>query len=738
MANEKRFSHKEGTHKEDLYAKTTQKIIELMENGKLPWQSGWDKNIGAVLVCPINGKNGYRYGQLNSVYLSFIMAEKESDDPRFFTMLTLKKQGAACQERAALLKKQGKPVNPELTWKYSVKKGAKAVPIQVSWKQTTDRYGNPLPEEEQYWRKDYRMVFHASDCVRREYLRDGNGQLIRDVDGKCSYIDHPLRPYIPKEKGYTLKEQYQIAEGILRASGARILHDVPAVAAAPCYLPKKDEIHLPPKEAFRDLGAYYATALHELAHWTAHQERLNRSVTGNHDTPAYAKEELRAELASTYLALDLGLPMHPTNHAAYVQSWIKNLKENKMEIFHASTEARKIANYIKRFMPARFRVEERPQVEDLIKVSDTNTLTQPPESQAFGSARFYKYLLTEHPADVGAVPKEHLYLIDPDDPVARYGAVYYEKQLPASVAAAYHLTPDYSYFANKSVHVTIYQRKADAASKEKGTASTPKPRYLNRDFDITAQENYIRTNMMREHGIDRIFAHFCMHPPQEGRPLAEGDLIEMDGRMFQVNDVGFCEQELHAHKGDFVLTPLADERVRELCAAAQESVGADTYQLYRDKLREMFYRAAQTEETLRAHPGVFVATDDPKEEKRLALDAAYAQGFRERAYKEGLSGYTPTDEKGWRKADAAFAENVLKRALEAEPDAAYMDELRASIAEAVQRSSPYTVVSQERTYGDQVMQTVARKTAIRQLLKRQKEELRTEEKEAEASVAYSR
>ena len=177
----------------------------------------------------------------------------------------------------------------------------------------------------------------------------------------CAY-NITSTPYVPKEKGYTHEEQYEIAEGILKASGAIIKHDVPAAKPYPCYTPSTDEIHLPPKEAFPSLGEYYATALHELAHWTGHKERLNRSVTGNHKSPVYAKEELRAELASTYLSLDL--PMNPTNHAAYVQSWIKNLKENKMEIFQASTDARKIANYIKDFMPARFRAEELPKIED--------------------------------------------------------------------------------------------------------------------------------------------------------------------------------------------------------------------------------------------------------------------------------------------------------------------------------------------------------------------------------------
>ena len=99
MANARRKSAgKGGAAKPDLYEATTQKIVELMESGKLPWQQGWDKNVGAALVCPINGKSRHRYSRINSVYLSFIMAEKESSDPRFFTMAMLNSQNRIFRE----------------------------------------------------------------------------------------------------------------------------------------------------------------------------------------------------------------------------------------------------------------------------------------------------------------------------------------------------------------------------------------------------------------------------------------------------------------------------------------------------------------------------------------------------------------------------------------------------------------------------------------------------------------
>ena len=97
----KKKSAEQRAPKADIYAKTTEKIIALMETGKLPWQKGWDRSIGASLVCPINGRNGKRYARLNSIFLSFVMAEKESNDPRFFTMGTLNAQNRIFRERVA-------------------------------------------------------------------------------------------------------------------------------------------------------------------------------------------------------------------------------------------------------------------------------------------------------------------------------------------------------------------------------------------------------------------------------------------------------------------------------------------------------------------------------------------------------------------------------------------------------------------------------------------------------------
>ena len=75
----------------------------LLETGRIPWQKGWDGKIGAQLVgLPINGKTNRPYTRLNKMFLSMVMAEKESADPRFFTMAMLWQQKATQEQDEAL------------------------------------------------------------------------------------------------------------------------------------------------------------------------------------------------------------------------------------------------------------------------------------------------------------------------------------------------------------------------------------------------------------------------------------------------------------------------------------------------------------------------------------------------------------------------------------------------------------------------------------------------------------
>jgi hypothetical protein len=147
-------------------------------------------------------------------------------------------------------------------------------------------------------------------------------------------------------KQHTTFEAVQAGEQILRNSGANIAHDQ---ADRAFYSRSQDAIHLPPKDAFKEAAGYYGTALHELAHWTGHPSRLDRSTlteSYRFGDVNYAKEELRAELASVFLSAQRGIPHDPEQHAAYVNSWVGALRRDKNEIFRAAHDASKATDFI--------------------------------------------------------------------------------------------------------------------------------------------------------------------------------------------------------------------------------------------------------------------------------------------------------------------------------------------------------------------------------------------------------
>ena len=115
----------------------------------------------------------------------------------------------------------------------------------------------------------------------------------------------------------------------------------------------EDRIQLPPKRSFDSRAGYYGTLLHEMGHWTGHDSRLHRKF-GRWGDPLYAREELRAELASMILSIQLGVAHDPKNHAAYVASWLQALRDDPREILAAGSDAQKIADFL---IPEEWRTE---------------------------------------------------------------------------------------------------------------------------------------------------------------------------------------------------------------------------------------------------------------------------------------------------------------------------------------------------------------------------------------------
>lgn len=149
-----------------------------------------------------------------------------------------------------------------------------------------------------------------------------------------------LPPEFLESQKQTLWDAHAEVEGLLAASGAEIRHGTTHAY----YHTGTDAIHLPAKHAFAEQDSYYATALHELVHWTGHPLRRNRDLRGRFGEDAYAMEELIAELGSSFLCAHCRIDGH-LQHAAYLSSWLRVLKNDRRAIFTASAKAQQAADF---------------------------------------------------------------------------------------------------------------------------------------------------------------------------------------------------------------------------------------------------------------------------------------------------------------------------------------------------------------------------------------------------------
>ena len=139
-------------------------------------------------------------------------------------------------------------------------------------------------------------------------------------------------------------EVLEDAERIMAASPAPI--KIGGTQA--CYIPGRDEIHLPAREAFINPEAFYSTAMHEMTHSTGAKHRLDRDFSGRFGTEAYAFEELIAEMGSAFLNADLGIIGSTLqDHADYLTNCISILKGDKKAILTAAAQASKAHGFIK-------------------------------------------------------------------------------------------------------------------------------------------------------------------------------------------------------------------------------------------------------------------------------------------------------------------------------------------------------------------------------------------------------
>ncbi|MBS1528029.1 MAG: DUF1738 domain-containing protein [Bacteroidetes bacterium] len=129
------------------------------------------------------------------------------------------------------------------------------------------------------------------------------------------------------------------------------------------YDNRSDTIVMPEKQYFANPEQYYAEALHQLAHWTGAEHRLNRPQEGSMDQLTNIREELRTNLASLFLGKELNLPYELNYHDGYVNSWAAILKDEPGELFKAAEDAQKIVDLVLGYENKREEIIEASQDE---------------------------------------------------------------------------------------------------------------------------------------------------------------------------------------------------------------------------------------------------------------------------------------------------------------------------------------------------------------------------------------
>lgn len=286
----------------NLYEEVTGQIIEMMEQGQIPWHKPW----AGTSAGAISHSTGRPYSLLNQMIL-----QKPGE---YITFHQVQEEGGR------------------------VMKGAKAKHVyfwKMLQKPVTDEDGRPVlkddgtPKTQNIPVLKCFSVFHLDQC-----------------EGiKARWADR--LPEVPAEP-------IQAAEAVLMDYISRegIRFEADKLSDRAYYSPALDLINLPRLDQFKEAAEYYSTAFHEATHSTGHPSRLNRlSLSGSlaaFGSEDYSKEELTAEIGSACILHQMGIetPLSLRNSAGYIQGWLKALKDDKSLIIGAAARAEKAARLI--------------------------------------------------------------------------------------------------------------------------------------------------------------------------------------------------------------------------------------------------------------------------------------------------------------------------------------------------------------------------------------------------------
>ncbi len=271
--------------KKDIYQDVTNKIVNEIESGALPWVKEWSGFSG----LPENAITGRQYNGINTLILWLMGGELGFSSHRWCTY------------------KQAREANG------FVRKGEKSIPV-VFYKPLTRDVENASGELEE---KSIPM------------MRVFNVFNLDQIDG-----------FTDKTAAETI-ENLPTIDDFINMTGVRI------VPGSPAFVPSMNWVHMPPMDKFESFTGYYATLFHELIHWSGHKTRFDRDMSSRFGEAGYAMEELVAELGAAFLCAKFGVTGE-VRHAGYIEHWLKVLKDDNKAIFKAAAEASKAVEYLMR------------------------------------------------------------------------------------------------------------------------------------------------------------------------------------------------------------------------------------------------------------------------------------------------------------------------------------------------------------------------------------------------------
>lgn len=280
----------------NLYAEVSERIAHQLETGTLPWVQPWSQTPGRNIS--MNAISNRPYSGCNA----FLLWLLRRPNPRYLTFKQAKEAGGTVRK--------GEHGVPVYFVKFLYKRGDKMKDGRIA--------ENNISMLRQY------TVFNVAQC-------DGLPDKVVHGPGGAP------EPVIPNadERDATIDE-------FIKATGA----DIREGGEVACYVPSADFIRMPEFATFHGACHYYATAFHELGHWTGHKSRLDREFGKRFGDNAYAAEELVAELTAAFLCAEFNIDGE-LRHAGYLQHWIKLLRDDNKAFFTAASAAQKAADHLR-------------------------------------------------------------------------------------------------------------------------------------------------------------------------------------------------------------------------------------------------------------------------------------------------------------------------------------------------------------------------------------------------------